>query len=127
MYVARRPQRYGAPLWCLVELENGSLRRFKDLSSRGDRLRPFDVAWRIQAALDAVAGNPQRFDISTVDASTTTVRFYSPVPSWCERYLSITGEKKAGDRALFRFDMPTAQQAREIGFLREFLWMTEKV
>jgi hypothetical protein len=126
MYVARRPQRYGAPLWCLVELENGSLRRFKDLSTRGDRLRPFDIAWRIQAALDAVSGTPQRFESSTHDPSRTTLRFYSPVPSWCERHLSIAGEKGTAERCLFCFEIPTAQLDTEAGFLREALWMAKK-
>jgi hypothetical protein len=36
IYVARRPQRYGASLWCLVDLQSGTPRRFKDLSLRGD-------------------------------------------------------------------------------------------
>jgi hypothetical protein len=126
MYVARRPQRYGAPLWCLAELENGSLRRFKDLSARGDRLRPFDIAWRIQAALDAVAGNPQHFDSSMRDAPTVSLRFYSPVPSWCERHLSIAGQKKTAARCLFYFEIPTAQLDTEAGFLQEALWMTKR-
>lgn len=126
MYVARRPQRYGAPLWCLVELENGSLRRFQDLSTRGDRLRPFDIAWRIQAALDAVAGTPQRFESSTHDPSRTTLRFYSPLPSWCERHLAIAGHKGTAERCLFCFEIPTPQLDTEAGFLREALWMTNK-
>jgi len=126
MYVARRPQRYGAPRWCLADLANGVLRRFKDLSTRGDRLRPFDIAWRIQAALDADAGTPQRFDTSTKDSSNTTLRFYSPIPSWCERHLSIAGRKGTAERCLFCFEVPTAQVGTETGFLQEALWMTER-
>jgi hypothetical protein len=126
MYVARRPQRYGAPLWCLVELDNGSLRRFKDLSTRGDRLRHFDIALRIQAALDAVAGDPQRFDSSARDAQSGSLRFYSPMPSWCERHLSIVGQKKAAERCLFCFEIPTVRLDSETGFLREALWMAQK-
>ena len=125
-YVARRPQRYGAPLWCLAELHNGALRRFKDLATQGDRIRPVDIAWRIQAALDASAGNPQRFDSSARDLSSVNLCFFSPVPSWCERYLSITGEKKAAERCLFAFEIPTAHLDNEVTFLREALWMTKR-
>jgi hypothetical protein len=123
VYIARRPQRYGASLWCLVEVQNGALLRFKDLSVTGDRLRPFDIAWRIQAAFDAAAGKPQCFRRSEIDASTALLRFYSPVPSWCERHLSITGKKTKADRCLFSFEIPADQIANEISFLRDTLWM----
>jgi hypothetical protein len=53
IYVARRPQRYGSALWCLLELEKGVVRKLKDLLSPGDRVRPCDIAWRIQMAIDA--------------------------------------------------------------------------
>ena len=126
LFVARRPQRYGAALWCLAEFEQGSLRRFKDLSSAGDRLRPFDLAWRIQAAFDALANNPQRFDRTEKDTSTSVLRFYSPLPSWAERHLSISGIKKKTDRCLFSFEIPTSQTDSETKFLSEILWMTER-
>jgi hypothetical protein len=124
-YIARRPQKYGASLWCLAELHNGNLRRFKDLSVAGDRLRPFDIAWRIQAALDARAGKPQSFRISTKDASTALFRFYSPLPSWCERYLAVAGQKTKADRCLFSFELPASQSLYGAQFLQEALWMTE--
>jgi hypothetical protein len=124
-YVARRPQRYGAPLWCLAELENGVLRRLKDLSVTGDRLRPVDIAWRIQAAFDASAQAPQRYRCTNVSSSMVVLRFFSPVPSWCERHLSIVGQKTKSDRCLFSFEMPISQLASETRFLREALWMVE--
>jgi hypothetical protein len=124
-FVARRPQKYGASLWCVVEMEQGSVRRFKDLSSPGDRLRPYDLAWRIQAALDSIAGTPQRFRCSSAADSTTLVRFYSPIPSWCERHLAITGVKTKTDRCLFAFEIPNAAASNELKLLREALWMTE--
>jgi hypothetical protein len=125
LFIARRPQRYGANLWSLVELERGVVKRFKDLTVPGDRLRPFDIAWRIQAAFDAVAGSPQRFGVSELDASTHLVRFYSPIPSWCERHLSIVGQKAKADRCLFSFEIPTSDLGNEIKLLQEALWMTE--
>ena len=58
IYVARRPQLYGNDLWCLIELEKGVVQKFKDLVSPGDRIRPCDIAWRIQMAIDAESGVP---------------------------------------------------------------------
>lgn len=124
-YVARRPQKYGAPLWCVADVEAGAVHRFKDLSSPGDRLRPYDLAWRIQAALDALAGAPQRYRSSPVGDDKTLVRFYSPIPSWCERHLTIVGVKTKADKCLFSFEIPNASVANELRLLRETLWMTE--
>ncbi|HVR55655.1 MAG TPA: hypothetical protein VMT72_02360 [Pseudolabrys sp.] len=125
IYVARRPQRYGTALWCLAELENGILRRFKDLSVTGDRQRPVDIAWRLQAAFDASVETPQRYRCTNVSSSMAILRFFSPVPSWCERHLSIVGQKTKADRCLFSFEMPISQLASETKFLREALWMVE--
>jgi hypothetical protein len=99
------------------------VRRLKDLSLRGDRLRPCDIAWRLQAALDSATGNPQRYEASELDSTTSILRFFSPVPSWCERHLAIVGQKTAVDRCLFGFYIPVAQLAGEIAMLRELLWM----
>jgi hypothetical protein len=124
-YVARRPQRYGTSLWCLAELENGVLRRLKDLNVTGDRLRPVDIAWRIQAAFDASAQTPQRYRCANISSSMAILRFFSPVPSWCERHLSIVGQKTKADRCLFSYEMPISQLASETKFLREALWLDE--
>jgi hypothetical protein len=125
LFIARRPQRYGAALWCLAEIERGIVQRFKDLSAPGDKLRPFDLAWRIQAAFDALAGTPQRYRCSSRETPTTTLRFYSPLPSWCERHLAIVGQKTKADKCLFSFEIPTNAIQGELKLLHETLWMTE--
>jgi hypothetical protein len=125
LFIARRPQRYGAALWCVAEVEKGVVRRFKDLSAPGDKLRPFDLAWRIQAAFDSNSGMPQRYRCSDRETATTTLRFFSPIPSWCERHLSVVGHKTKADRCLFSFDIPTNAVANELKLLHETLWMTE--
>jgi len=125
IYVGRRPQRYGAALWSLVELQKGSVCRFLDLGSSGDRLRPVDVAWRIQAALDAVSGNPQVFRCTEASPDMALIRFYSPLPSWCERRLSIVGEKTKADRCLFSYEVPRSHMTNEVKFLQDALWMAE--
>jgi hypothetical protein len=126
MYVSRRPQKYGAPLWCLTELADGAVRRFKDLTTKGDRQRPLDIAWRIQAGLDALTGEPQLVDSSLSDATVTRLRFFSPLPSWCERRLSVAGRKTAAEGCLFSFDVPISSRVEELKFLGDTLWMGEK-
>jgi hypothetical protein len=124
LFVARRPQLYGVEIWCVVELEKGNAKRFKDLSSPGDRFRPVDVAWRIQAALDSVAGTPQRFRCSE-EAGNSLIRFYSPLPSWAERHLSIVGRKTKADRCLYSYEISKHDLVSETSFLGEMLWMSE--
>ena len=100
VYVGRREQKYGAPLWCLVELAAGAPRRLVDLFSKGGRERPCDVAWRVQMAMDAMAGSPQRYRLH-VDAP--TLDFFSPLPSWAERKLAVVGEKSTPHGCLFSY------------------------
>jgi hypothetical protein len=126
LYVARRPQRYGSAIWCVINLDRGAPKAFKDLNSPGDRLRPCDIAWRIQCAMDAMAGTPQVFR-RMLDGASTTLLFFSPLPSWAERHLSIVGRKMKAERSLFSYEMPNAAIHGEIACLRELLWMKEQV
>ncbi len=68
--VARRPQAYGADLWCIVELDGGRPVRLLDVTSAGDLRRPSDIAWRIQMAQDALAGRRQVFRVARNDDTT---------------------------------------------------------
>lgn len=122
IYVARRPQRYGAPLWSLVRLEQGQSRRLIDLYADDDRQRPCDLAWRIQAALDAERGVPQRMRLRTT-AGTTSIDFFSPLPAFAERRLTLVATKAAGDHCLYRYTLPNARLAEEVSALRALLWM----
>jgi hypothetical protein len=125
LFVARRPQRYGTELWCLVDLEKGTPRRCKDLAAAGDRVRPCDVAWRIQSALDFAVGKPQQFRRGAGTSSNSILRFFSPLPSWAERYLSVGGTKQKAERSLFSYAVSDADVENECKFLRELLWMSE--
>ncbi len=122
MYVARRDQRYGAPLWCLVDLKNGVPGRFIDLVSRGDRVRPYDIAWRIQMAIDAQAGSPQRIRIRSL-GSRHALDFFSPLPSWAERKLAVAGERTDRHKSLLSYSVATPDLEHETRFLRERLWL----
>jgi hypothetical protein len=125
LYVARRPQRYGAARWCIAELERGALKRFKDLTSTGDRVRPCDLAWRIQAALDCEAGAPQRYRCAEV-ANGARLALFSPLPSWAERHLAIVGTKFAGDRSLYSYEVPRDHTAGEITMLCDLMWLEDR-
>jgi hypothetical protein len=124
-FIARRPQRYGAPRWCIIDLERGAVRRFKDLFSPGDRIRPCDLAWRLQAALDAEVGAPQLYRCAPADGA-MRITFYSPLPCWAERRLAIVGDKVKPENGLYAFDMPAGAAAAETGFLREMMWMADR-
>jgi hypothetical protein len=124
VYVARRPQRYGPELWCLVELQEGKPKRFLDLVARGDRLRSCDIAWRIQMAIDYCMGAPQRFRCrALVDGF--ALDFFSPLPSWAERHLALVGDKLKGDRCLFSYKVPSEALCSESSFLSEVLWVEQ--
>src|SRR6185295_17906791 len=62
-FVARRSQAYGADLWCYVQLREGHPERLIDFPTQGSQWRGCDEAWRLQMAVDARRGAPQRFRV----------------------------------------------------------------
>lgn len=122
MFVARRPQLYGAPLWSLVHLEQGRARRLIDLYADDDRQRPCDLAWRLQSAFDAKRATPQRVRLRRT-ATTALLDLFSPLPSFAERRLALVATKAAGVQCLCSFALPKTRLAEEIGALRSLLWM----
>jgi hypothetical protein len=123
LHIGRRAQRYGAPLWCLVDLAAGVPRRFLDLASRRDRERTCDLAWRIQMALDADAGTPQRVRLRQADDQ-VVLDFFSPLPSWAERKLAVVGERTARHRSLLSYLIPQPEVDETIKFVKDYLWIT---
>jgi hypothetical protein len=131
LFVGRRPQAYGADLWCVVLVADGSPERLFDLPVDDLSAPGHDEAWRIQAALDAVGGNPQLFrvgGVSGIGASAgRTVDFFSPLPRWAERYLQLTGmavPRTAG--ALCSYRVPEGAIPGLTSFLEEMLWMPQR-
>jgi hypothetical protein len=123
LYVARRTQRYGAPLWCLVDLVEGVAAHFLDLTAGSGHERPCDVAWRVQMALDAGSGTPQRVRLRA-SGQQTRLDFYSPIPSWAERKLAVDGKPIAPERCLFSYEIPAESGSEIVAFLQSHLWMT---
>ncbi|MFL1376799.1 hypothetical protein [Nocardiopsis protaetiae] len=125
-FVARRPQAYGADLWCLIRFETGIAQRLIEFPVDDPVVPGRDEAWRYQAAVDAVCGTPQSFRLPPNDSpgDEVTLDFFSPLPSFAERYLKIVGPtlgKTPG--ALFSFQLPTSAVTDVTRFLTDMLWM----
>jgi hypothetical protein len=125
-FVGRRPQAYGANLWCFAALSAGRPQRIIDLPIDVSAAPAADEAWRLQAALDAMAGRPQRFRTGAgTQPGTTVLDFMSPLPSWARRRLDVIGTPLVRrPRALFSYSIPQAEAAEEHQFLATMLWMS---
>jgi hypothetical protein len=128
-FVGRRPQAYGADIWCVVRLVNGNPDRLIDLPVRRSVSPARDDAWRLQAAFDAERGTPQVARTHAIlDATSTTecvVDLFSPLPSWAERYLELVGravDKSPG--ALFSYCIPLGALEELRSVLTGTLWMS---
>jgi hypothetical protein len=123
MHIGRRPQRYGAALWCIVDLTDGIPCRFLDFASRSERERPCDLAWRIQMAMDAAVGTPQRVRLRPSDHG-IVLDFFSPLPCWAERKLAVIGERAESDGSLIAYVVPASEVDEAVTFMKEYLWIT---
>ena len=121
-YIARRPQDYGAPIWCFVRLDNGVLDRVLDLPLRKTRWRGCDVAWHLQMAMDHCHNNPQLYRRRSMDGG-IRLDFFSPLPLWSQRRLMIFGRCVAREKSLMSYILPAAEAEPEERFLRERLWL----
>lgn len=125
IFIARRPQRYGAKLWCLADVKDGLVQRFVDIHAKDSRTRDCDEAWRLQAAMDAEAGTPQQLGIA-VRGTNATLSFSMPLPTWAARRLHFIGEQVSAPRALIAFETPAANIDHEANWLKEKLWLARK-
>lgn len=123
--VARRPQAYGADLWCFVRLENGRPKKLVELPIDNPVTPGQDEAWLTQLAIDVERGAPQRYRTSrSVDRESTTTEFFSPLPGFAQRYLQLVGQpvtRTAG--ALFSFQVTRGSMPDLEQFLTKRLWM----
>lgn len=122
-FVARRPQAFGSPLWCFAEADGGRITRLVDLPL-GNPLAPgADEAWRLQAAMDAAAGRPQRVRVRAEDGE-SIMDLFSPLPSWAQRRLAVVGgPAPRGSGALFSYYLPAGELVNELGYLQEMMWL----
>lgn len=123
IFVARRPQEFGAPIWCLVDLRKGEPVRFLDLPLARTRWRGCDSAWHVQMAIDRCRRLPQRYR-RRMDGDDVRFDFYSPLPQWSQRRLMILGMSVPGDRCLFSYVVPANEADAEEAFLQQNLWLS---
>ncbi len=121
-FVARRPQEFGAPIWCLVELRDGNPFRLLDLPLPRTRWRGCDAAWHLQTAIDYGRNVPQRYR-RRVDGDGIRFDFFSPLPQWSERRLMILGRPVPPDACLFSYVVPADESDSEEAFLQQNLWL----
>jgi hypothetical protein len=124
-FVARRSQAYGSQLWCYVQLREGNPERLIDFPVTGSRWRGCDEAWRLQMAIDAQRGEPQRFRMLSGPGDTRVMEFFSPVPMWARRRWDAVGEPVLGSGCLFAYRLAEVEFPEEQRFAREALWLDE--
>lgn len=122
-YVGRRPQAYGADLWCYVELRSGIPLRLVDMPIRASRLRGCDEAWHLQMAIDAHRGVPQEFRVRSGPAQSRILEFFSPLPMWAQRALDAAGEPTSSGGSLFAYRVGQGLD-RQIELLESALWLS---
>ena len=122
-FVGRRPQDYGAPIWCFVVVKNGAPVRLLDLPLKKTRWRACDVAWHLQMAIDYCSSAPQLYRRSTGD-DRTRFDFFSPLPQWSERRLMIFGCPKPRNGSLISYSLPAVYADQEEKFLQQRLWLS---
>lgn len=125
-FVARRPQAYGADLWCIVRISDGQPVALLDLPLDPTGLGR-DEAWRAQSAIDANRGTPQRFRVTppTAPSEASRLEFFAPLPTWAQRYLELIGtplSRTSG--ALLASHVPAEATVEVEQFLADMLWMT---
>lgn len=122
-FIGRRPQAYGQPLWCYVEVESGVAVRFIDLPLRGENYRGCDAAWRLQHALNAASGAPTSFGVRRLPTH-GVFSFYYPLPLWAERRLSLFAARTKSSDCLFAFAVPLENLEAEASNLCSKLWLS---
>ena len=125
-FVVRRPQTFGADLWGFAELADGFPTRLLDLPLAGDRWRGCDAAWRIQMAIDALAGRPQEYRLVKCDGG-SRFDLFSPIPSWARRRMTVMGLEVEPAGCLMSFLVPTEEVAGEEAFLKDMLYLSRVV
>lgn len=125
-FVGRRPQAYGAAAWCFVRVLDGRPTRLLDLPAEDAAAHARDEAWRLQAAIDAARGTPQRHRLrhGPGNNATTILDLFGPVPSWVARQLDLVAtpvERSMGSLISYRLAEAAIPTATKL--LADMLWM----
>ena len=123
-FVSRRPQAYGADLWCYGEVRDGRPTRFLDLPLPKSRERGCDEAWRLQSAIDFARGAPQQFRTRSGPPGHTVIDLFSPIPRWAQRRWDSLGDPVSPSGCLLSYRFGDAELPEEIGFAQQSLWLS---
>jgi len=107
-------------------LDQGKPKRFLDLPLMGSRWRGCGEAWRLQAAIDVIRGNPQIYRIREGTKDYRIFDLFSPIPSWAQRRWVMVGTPVLKHRCLLSYRFRSAEIGEEVIFAKEHLWMAEK-
>ncbi|WP_420446003.1 hypothetical protein [Candidatus Poriferisodalis sp.] len=128
VFVARRRQRYGSDLWCLVEVHDDEQYRLLDLPLDPiGVLRGCDEAWRLQAAIDFVNGNAQELRVRGTGRGGVQLGLPAPPPKWLQRRWDLLGQPVRVPWALFGYEFSTADARDEVPFACGHLWMQSRI
>jgi hypothetical protein len=125
-FVARRPQAYGADLWCYAEVAAGATTRLLDLPLHARLNRGCDEAWWLQAALDAVSGDPQVLRVRRArrDTEFGVIDVFSPIPRWLQRRWDSLATPTRSAGALFSYSFAAEEVEEEVIFATQMLWLS---
>ena len=127
VFIARRRQRYGSDLWCLIDLQDDEQCRLLDLPlDSTEALRGCDEAWRLQAAIDFARGNPLELRVRGTGQGAVQLGLPIPPPKWLQRRWDLLGQPVRVPRALFGYEFSTADARTEASFVCEHLWMQRR-
>ncbi len=123
-FIIRHPLEFGSDAWAYAELHHGEVQKLVDLPVRQRLDRACDEAWRLQAAIDCLARNPQRIRVEHAAAGRPAqLHLLSPVPSWAQRRLDAIGRALPRRRgSLMSYSVAEAQVAEELSFLSQLMW-----
>jgi hypothetical protein len=124
-FVARRPQAYGADLWCAVRLDDGLPQKLIEFPIDDPLVPGRDEAWRMEMAIDAERRIPQIFRWTPAQGGKCSiVSFFSPLPGFAERYLQLVGlALPDAPKALFAFRVTNGAVSTLSAYLADMLWM----
>ena len=122
-FIARRPQEFGAPIWCFAELDAGTVVRLLDFPLQKSRWRGCDEAWYLQMAIDHCRHRPQLYRHRD-EGDGVRLDFPSPLPKWSQRRLMIIGRPILPDRSLMSYRLSSTEAETEERFLQERLWLS---
>lgn len=122
LFVGRRPQEFGSPIWCLVRLQDGQAQQLLDFPLNKSKLRGCDVAWHLQMAMDRENGTPQQYRVRITEEH-AFLDFFSPLPLWAERRFMLLGRHADATGCLLSYRLPLKELVAEEKFVQERLWL----